>query len=153
MGANDNVADYMKPSTLGVYAYAAATKTAIPIPTSVGTVNVETNPYKVVVSYAAHIEEYVAQAGSGLVSWFASLVGAQSQDDNGVPQDISAGQIVVTLNPSTHVATVTYNTTDVLIYDNNGNYVSTGANFGLPPDLVDAMNADIADMYGDFPSN
>ena len=151
LGLPDNTASYMAASTLGVYLYARATATSAYIPFM--QTNLQGSSITAGVRTAGQLLSWFGNTVDSVVTTALSLVTASGTDSNDMPTGVVAGQITVTVNPSNHSATVTYDdSSNVQIFDQNGNPLSgTPEDLGFPSDLVDDMISALGSLQDDFP--
>jgi hypothetical protein len=146
---NENVSNYMKPSSLAVYAYALAISTKMTIPTPIGGVQVQANPLQFYWNTGGQVASLIGQViGQGLV-----MVGATPPPAGETEPTVTAAQITVTVSSSSHTATITYaNPNDPYMYDQNGNLIGSGTDIGLSSDIINALIADLQSLTSSIDS-
>ena len=143
-GINLAVASYMKPNFTAVYAYALAAMASYHIPTPL-LVPPEVANLHNLMPLAGSITSYVGQTGDFAANSLIGLVSSAGSNADGTPNDAATANVTLTLNQSTHTATIDYSQAQyVIIYDQNGNVVGIQGISGpadyLAQDVVNALS-------------
>lgn len=146
LGQAAQAVDYMTPTTDSVYYYALlrSTGTALKTPSGI--------PVNNLITAVGEITQFVGQSISGVLGFLGS---SSDPNDNGTPNNVTTGVIVITASKSTGTASIDYSQQGILkIYDSSGNVIGqqqvTGSPTFVDQNIVDAMSDQLTDFANEY---